>query len=312
MYYALFIVLLLVLFCMIFRCFHKKKIIRRICCMDKCRKCSLLNELAEPFGYKYHCGCDFFSSTKDAWQKAAGYTWLYDYMAPRFHMVFDTLPIYFDYQGKTWLIELWKGQYGVNAGAEIGIYHADRLLSQAEYRTALFEAAGEDEMLYCTLCLRDQNGICMKHSDKHWWLTAFLPGCFVNPHNLCLTADICFPDTEMLAAFCKGLYEAGYTANDFSVRDLCITFSFHTYDNEGFNLSTRFYRHSSQTINRIFCELYLWVTKPFCNTGDRILCLYYYMPAAFRSLLRFHRFHRKFKRKNGAMPSGRHWKGNCL
>ena len=43
-------------------------------------------------------------------------------MAPRFQMVFDALPVYFDYQKKTWLIEFWKGQYGINTGAEIGIY----------------------------------------------------------------------------------------------------------------------------------------------------------------------------------------------
>ncbi|MDE7257641.1 MAG: DUF4474 domain-containing protein, partial [Lachnospiraceae bacterium] len=69
--------------------------------MDKCQKCSLLEQLAEPFGYAYHCRCGFFSSTLDAWQKTAGYTWLYDYMAPRFQMVFDALPIYFDYRGRT-------------------------------------------------------------------------------------------------------------------------------------------------------------------------------------------------------------------
>ena len=53
----------------------------------------MLEELAAPFGYVYHCCCGFFSSTIDAWQKAAGYTWFYDYMAPRFQMVFDVLPV---------------------------------------------------------------------------------------------------------------------------------------------------------------------------------------------------------------------------
>ena len=110
MYAALLILLMLALLGMLFGHFRRKKLICKIRCMDKDRKCSLLEELAEPFGYVYHCCCGFFSSTVDAWQKAAGYTWFYDYMAPRFQMVFDALPVYFDYRGRTWLIEFWKGQ----------------------------------------------------------------------------------------------------------------------------------------------------------------------------------------------------------
>ena len=110
MYIALVILLLLALLGMLFGHFRRKKIICKIRSMDKGRKCSLLEELSEPFGYVFHCCCGYFSSTVDAWQKAAGYTWLYDFMAPRFQMVFDSLPVYFNYCDRTWLIEFWKGQ----------------------------------------------------------------------------------------------------------------------------------------------------------------------------------------------------------
>ena len=30
--------------------------------------------------------------------------------------VFMCLPVYFDYGGKTWLMEFWKGGYGITAG----------------------------------------------------------------------------------------------------------------------------------------------------------------------------------------------------
>ena len=83
MYAALFILLLLALLSMLFCHFRRRKIICRIRDMEKCEKCSLLEELAQPFGYAYHCCCGFFSSTLDAWQKSAGYAWVYDYMAPR-------------------------------------------------------------------------------------------------------------------------------------------------------------------------------------------------------------------------------------
>ena len=302
MYYALFILLLLVLFSMIFSCIRRKKIICRVKCMDKCQKCSKLEELAAPFGYDYHCHCGFFSSTVDAWQKAAGYTWIYDYMAPRFQMVFDALPIYFDYHGKTWLIELWKGQYGINTGAEIGIYHADRLLSESEYKTAFFTAVDDSEMLPCTLRLCDhRQKDCVRISERHWWLTIFLPGCFSEPSELCLETSICFPDMQMCDAFYDALRKSGYTTKDISIEGHCLSFLFHTHKNN-FGLLTRFHRRLSQCINRIFCRLYVWITRPFLCTEDRILFLYYYLPVAFRKLLRFRRFHRRCHKKNGCRP----------
>lgn len=304
MYYALFILLLLVLFGMIFSCARRKKIICRIKCMDKCQKCSLVEELAKPFGYAYHCRCGFFSSTVDAWQKAAGYTWLYDYMAPRFQMVFDALPIYFDYQGRTWLIELWKGQYGINTGAELGIYHADRILSEAEYKTAFFTAADDNEMLPCALelCNHNREENCFRLSERHWWLTIFLPGRFSQPSDLCLEASICFPNGEMCDAFYEGLCRAGYAKKQISIHGLSVSFIFHVSDSEHFGLLTRFHRRLSQRLNRMYCKLFAYVTRPFVCTEDRILFLYYYLPAAFRRLFRIRRFHRHCHKKHGCRP----------
>ena len=302
MYFTLFFLLFFVLFWTIFFHCRKEKIICRVRCMDKCSKCSLLDELAAPFGYTYHCQRGFFSSTIDAWQKTAGYTWLYDYMAPRFQMVLDALPVYFDYQGKTWLIEFWKGQYGINTGAEIGIYHADKLLSEDEYKTTLFHASGEDEMLPCSLTLCDKGMKCVHHSEKHWWLTAFLPGRFSAPANLSLEASICFPDDEMLDAFYEGLCRAGYNINDIAIQGNCLSFVFHNSNDEDLGFRTRIRRCRTQCLNYVCCKLYLWVTRPFVNTQDRILYLYYYIPAAFRKLLRLRRFQKRLHRKNGSTP----------
>lgn len=306
MYYALFILLLLVLFCSVFFHFRRKKIICKIRCMDKCEKCSLLDELAEPFGYAYHCRCGFFSSTVDAWQKDAGYTWLYDYMAPRFQMVFDSLPVYFDYRGRTWLIELWKGQYGINTGAEIGIYHADGILSESEYKTALFTAADDHEMLPCTMRLCHKGEDCIRLSERHWWLTAFEPGRFSRPSDLYLEATICFPNTHMLDAFYEGLCRTGYCTENISARGLCICIAFHVPVSQHFGCLTRFHRHLSQFLNHMYCKLYVWVTRPFICTEDRVLFLYFYIPFAFRRLLRLRRFHRHCHKKHGCRPPKRH------
>ena len=264
--------------------------------MDKCQKCSLLEELATPFGYAYHCCCGFFSSTLDAWQKSAGYTWIYDYMAPRFQMVFDALPVYFDYLDKTWLIEFWKGQYGINTGAEIGIYHADRLLSEAEYQVAHFSAADEHETLSCSLHLCMADDTYVQLSEKHWWLTAFLPGVFSRPGDLRLKAALYFPNEEMLNAFYNGLCKAEYPAEQITIQNLCLSFTFHRPMPVHYGLFTRFHRHFSQCLNRMYCRLFVWITSPFLCTEDRVLYLYFYLPFCFRRLMRMHRFHRRCHR----------------
>ena len=223
MYLLLVILLLIALFGSIFFWWRKRRIVCRIQCMDPCQKCCKVNEIVKPFGYCYHDRYGFFSSTLDAWQREAGYTWFYDYMAPRFQMVFDTLPVYFDYNGRTWLIEFWKGQYGINAGAEIGIYHADGIVPEQEYKTTLFAAASDEEMLHCSFVLCGKNGSCVQVSQTHWWLTAFFPGCFVWPSGLDMKAAIRFTDRRMMCAFVNGLRSAGYTEQHFAVNGLCVT-----------------------------------------------------------------------------------------
>lgn len=261
--------------------------------MDDCTKCSLLKELVYPFGYCFHCDSGLFSSTTDAWQKQAGYTWLYDYMAPRFQMVFDALPVYFDYRGRTWLIELWKGQYGINTGAEIGIYHADSIIPEADYKTTWFSCAQDHEMLDCSFVLCNRRNDCFHNAGRHWWLTAFLVGCFSRPSDLSMEATICFPNREMLSAFLDGLKRAGYREDSICIKGLHVSFVFCQNITEKYNFITRFWRRFSQWKNRLFCKLYLWVTRPFCCTQDRILYLYFYLPAAFRKLLRLRRFHKR-------------------
>lgn len=298
MYYLLFVLLLIALLgCIFFHC-RRKKIICKVKCMDCCSKCTLLDELAYPFGYRFHCDCGFFSSTVDAPQKQAGYTWLYDYMAPRFQMVFDALPVYFYYHGKTWLIEFWKGQYGINTGAEIGIYHADGIISKEDYKKTLFSCAEREEMLDCSfqLCFRENE--CIRNAGRHWWLTAFLVGYFSKPADLSMECCIRFPNREMLYAFVEGLEQTGYQKNAISVSGLSVCFVFCKNIPEEFNLLTRFWRRFSQWKNKLFCKLYLWVTRPFCCTEDRVLYLYFYLPSAFRRLLRLHRFNKRCHRQH--------------
>lgn len=301
MYYALFLLLIPAVLCSVFLHFRQKRIICNIKSMPRSEKCDIVDRLVEPFGYCYYYSHMIFSTLYDAWQRDAGYTYLYDYMAPRFQMVFDSLPVYFDYRGKTWLIEFWKGQYGINTGAEIGIYHADTIVTPEDYKTTLFTAADEEEMLSLSFRLCHKDEPCLQITQTHWWLTTFMVGKFTNPEDLFMKCAVTFPDTDMLTSFTEGLKASGIQENDIDYNGLRVSFSFYKSPDEPHNFYTRFWRAFSQKSNRAFCKLYCWFTNSFETTEDRVLYLYYSLPFAFRKTLRLHRFDKRPHRKKRCM-----------
>lgn len=157
MYFSLILLIFAFLLIFILGTCRRRQAVKKVCSMTAMEKCVLLNSLIKPFGYCYDEIQDIISSHKDAWQRKAGYTSLFDRYAPFWGMVFDYLPVYFPYQDRTWLIEFWKGQYGINTGGEIGVYCADRLLSEKEFPAAHFQAADNKAILSLSFCLMKGN-----------------------------------------------------------------------------------------------------------------------------------------------------------
>ncbi|MGN0402486.1 MAG: DUF4474 domain-containing protein [Acetatifactor sp.] len=265
----------------------KKKICKHLNAMSYEEKCDTLEELIRPFGYFYEPSADIFSTQINAPQRAFGYTSLYDRYAARFHMVFDCMPIYFDYAGKTWLVELWKGQYGINTGCEIGIYRAESLVPSILYHTTLFHSVEDSEMLPLSLRLF-RDGRPISHlCRRHWWLTIFRMGEFSEPKNLSMQVRITFPDSKMLNAFALGVAkQQKLTVRYFGLQALL---SFKECTSCGLSLYRRLIQGISQCQNRLLCRLFLWVTNPFTSNPERLLCLYYFLPPIFRRLLQNNR-----------------------
>lgn len=275
--------------------FKKKNIIRKIKNMSYEEKCLVLNDISYPFGYCYEPAQDIFSSTVCAWQREFGYTHAYDALAPYFNMIFDYQTVYFDYDKKTWLIELWKGQYGINTGCELGIYHADTIVSPKDYDKTFFNAVSDDEMLPLSLTLR-KAGKCIGSLKKpHWWLTIFDMGMFSLPKGLSMEAGISFPDCQMLNAF-KNALKKYMPDTAVSVLGHTLTFTFTECRNH-YSLWKKIVRLWSLIWCKIFCLIFCFVTRPFKRSGDKILYLYYYLPFIFRKTLRLHRIPRS-KNKN--------------
>lgn len=297
MYLFFFLLLLVLLLFFSINYWRRKKIIKKVCSMCTNEKNQLLNELIEPFGYSYLPSQDLFSTQIDAWQRSFGYGSLYDRTAHRFGMIFDSLPIYFNYNNKTWLIEFWKGQYGINTGAEAGIYYSDHILEENEYPTTLFQSVANPDMPIFSFQLFRHGEQIAEISGQHWWLTAFSLGLFSQPTDLSMNIGVTFRSRNMRNAFVNGLLRAGYHQNDIQISCNTVLFSF----TECIQERSRFTRLRilyAQWKNRFWCNVYIKATKPFCLSLDRILYLYYFLPFSFRRILRIRRYQKKKTKKS--------------
>lgn len=306
---VLILFILAVLILAVLRRIRSKRKVRSMGMSEKIRK---LNELAEPFGFQYLWEEDIFASNIDAWQRKSGYETLYDRAAINANMVIDAWPVYFDYDGRTWLIEFWIGQYGINTGGEVGVYHAKNIVPPHLYKTAHYDAVKSMEMPHICCRLERKGAKVYEIYARHWWLTGFRMGTFSKPSELRMMTTLSFEDTAMAQAFFEGLQKSGRPRNRFRIcgREVYVRME----PCERYPLLRRIHRALVQFVNHIYCLLYRGVTRPFVQTADRMLFLYYQIPFCFRRMLRLadgryrtkrrkrwreERFSRKEKRRDG-------------
>lgn len=181
------------------------------------------NDLAKTVyavGFKYDDAQDILVSRKGAPQREFGYAYVYDAVAPlTISAVIDCEPFFFPYNKRHWMIELWKGQYGLETGCEVGAYVASkpRLDKTLGFRphdrkhSRFYDCVDDKDMLDISFTLL-KNGTPLFHRGpkKHWWLTGFRWGELSSPDELTMDVSIGFPDTGMCAAFAKSLRKTGY------------------------------------------------------------------------------------------------------
>lgn len=298
MYIAFPIILFIFILFLILNYYRKKRIICRVSHMSRCDKSQLLCEFSEPFGFYYNARQDVFSTRTDAWQKTFGYGRLYDQAAPSMNMIFDTEPVYFNYHKRTWLIQFWKGQYGITTGAEVGIYHADSMIPPLLRGQTIFHAASEDEMLPLRLRLSSHGQPLFCFAQKHWWLTGFDIGKWNSPSNLEAEYTITFPDIEMCDSFIASLIALGYTWNELQVEGTTVCFTFSTPRTPDSCTSPGWWRKYVLWKDRLFCRIYQKLTSPFSCTADKLLYLYYYLPYAFRRTICPRSFKKHMRKKS--------------
>lgn len=292
-----FIILLALFAAALFLYIRKLYVVRGIQSMSVPEKLERINQIAAPLGFEYKLTQDIFTSSINAWQRDYGYSSLYDKHAPFFHMVFDCEPIYFNYEGATWLIEFWKGQYGITTGCEIGIYKADHIAAGEDLRHTFFHTVSDEEMPVFSFTLLQRGLPVCRLCQKHWWLACFLPGRYSEPNMLSMKIAIAFPNTLMCQAFVNGLLRAGYQCADIYIQDNSAAFTFNQPHAAKTAPRHARYRAWVQFKNRALLLLYLHATKPFYFPLDRMILLYKCLPLLFRYILKLRRAGKKSRKR---------------
>ena len=160
--------------------------------------------IARAAGFVYDPKQDIYITRLDSFQRYFGFNGFYDRIALPAGMIIHAEPIKFEYNGKRYMLELWKGQYGVMTGAEIGLYE-----KKYGYN---YKCVADEDMIYMSYSLYKKGVKLFTRRGVHWWLTGFKPGEFAAPDELTMeNVYIRFNSQGMRDAFLKALYATGYT-----------------------------------------------------------------------------------------------------
>ena len=193
-------------------------------------------------GFMYDPSQDIIYSRMDALQRNFGYAYGYDAAALGMSADLDCEPIFFDYDGKHWMIELWKGQYGLESGCEIGVYTRPIGSSGVAYalldatvgkrpgdsvasHNLFYDCAADADMLELSATLhRDGEVVFTRGPEMHWWLTGFKWGVLSDTDQLSVDVAITLKDEQMCEAFMAAI--AGRPYPNLEVNGTTVSFTF--------------------------------------------------------------------------------------
>lgn len=257
----------------IFYLFHRsciKKPFGRAVLSIKGQSKADLPELVHDAGYDYDKHQDIFYSHRNAWQREMGYCKLYDEACAPLGMIVDCEPIPFEYEGRKWMIELWKGQYDLTTGCEIGVYVEEESREGAEkwYPGTFYRSVDDKEMLAMSFWLMKNGNTLFTRKERHWWLTGFKLGMFSQPWELSMRIRIKLKNAEMCNAFLEGLSSVGYSSKEIFQNNNEVDFHYTTPHNRQPITRNGELEKITQIKNRELCKEYQRLMEPYGNIWE--------------------------------------------
>jgi hypothetical protein len=259
-----------------------------------------LYETIKTAGYSYDSNQDIFYSNMDAWQRNMGYCRLYDEAAAPMGMIIDCEPIYFEYDGKRWLIEFWKGQYDLTTGCELGVYTTKEpdLDIPGVFSGPFFRCAEDGDCLEMDYYLMKNDKNLFTRKDRHWWLTGFILGEFSEPAELTMHLTIHLKDEDMRDAFVGGLKNAGYSEDEISIRENAVSIKFDKVHTEQPITRVEETDRIIQLKNLILCEQYQEITGPYKTFPEKVKAIQEKSTELYNSVLNMGRTKQLFESFN--------------
>lgn len=177
-------------------------------------------EKQQVLSYQYSYVDDYYyTNDKEAWQYHFGFGKIYDIASPYLLLEYDYIRIFFTYEDKDWMMQMWKGQYGmIFYGGEIGIYNRPHS-EDGVHEWTMYACPKEEDWLGMEMTVYHENekGVYerefTREYDKYWWCTGFKNG-HVRQEEPCdelrLAARITFKSEEMAQIVYDGLLECGF------------------------------------------------------------------------------------------------------
>jgi len=263
--------------------------------IDKVTGIEAIDRTIEIAGYGYDSEQDIFYCNMNPWQRNLGYSHLYDEGSAPFGMIVDCEPIYFKYEGKLWMIELWKGQYDLNTGCEVGVYTTEEpiLNIPGMYKYMFYNCASNEDRLKMSFLLKKNGEKLFERDDKHWWLAGFKLGEYSEPSELTMKLNITLKDDIMCQAFVEALEAVGYLEREkelemegtFEVNGIDVDLIFgKPYAKQPITRTPETDR-IIQMKNKILCDRYNDVAKVYDNVTDKIDAIQKLAPEIYEEIM---------------------------
>jgi len=257
--------------------------------IDKVTGIEAIDKTIEIAGYGYDSEQDIFYCNMNPWQRNMGYSRLYDEGSAPFGMIVDCEPIYFQYEGKLWLIELWKGQYDLNTGCEVGVYTTEEpiLNIPGMYKYMFYNCASNEDRLTMSFSLYKKGERLFARDDKHWWLAGFKLGMYSEPSELTMEVNVTLKDLDMCKKFVEGLKAVGYSEEKRDIivneKDVSITFD-KPYTPQPITRTPETDR-IIQVKNKLLCDRYNDIAKVYDNFTDKINAIKNQAPEIYEEIM---------------------------
>lgn len=171
-------------------------------------------------GFEYDLDDLLVYATINCWMRNFGFTMAYDifcYIMPMWN--YRTRRFKFDYAGKEWMIQIWKGNYLITNGGELGLYNRE-----PGSLGTFYNCATDDELLEMTMQIWHGDELLVDLGPtQHWWINGFqMKDTMFRPNTLTMKASVVMRDEEMLAAFTEAIeknyrHDVSYTVDGLTV-----------------------------------------------------------------------------------------------